>query len=171
LYQGEPVITSGGCRVVAETVTDRTLQPVHNLPPHVVPVGGGEEIKLDCESYSGTKLVLPNGDQVTLPCPIKEKGVLTSKDQGQLPAPLNAGSGFASALDVQVFRNDESVDETKVGITIDFLIPDGLQDADLAILRWDEEQLQWVEVPGTKTSDGRFLANSKLTGTYVLVTR
>jgi hypothetical protein len=135
-------------------------------------VGGGEEIKLDCESYSGTKLVLPNGDQVILPCPIKEYGVLTGRTPDQLSVPLGDGFGFASALEVQVIRNGESVPQTNVGITIDFLIPTGQQDANLAILRWDTEASQWVEVTGgMKTGDGRFMGTSRFTGIYVLVTK
>jgi hypothetical protein len=178
-YQGEPVITSGGCRVVVATVIDTTPQPVHDLPPqpihnlspHVVPVGGGEEIKLDCENYSGTKLILSNGDQVTLPCPIKDYGMLTTKTVEQLPAPLDAAFAFASAMDVQVLRDGQSVDETQVGMTVDFLIPDGMQDASFAILRWDEEGAQWVDVSGSRTGDGHFLAINNFTGLYVLVTK
>jgi len=170
-YDGTPVIMGGGCKVVVAGKGAGAKPSSHSLPPHIVPVSGGEQVELDCGAYSGTKLILPDGDQVTLPCPIKDQGVLTGKGQEQLPAPLNAGFAFASGLEVQVIRDGESVDETNAGMTIDFLIPDGLQDANLFILRWDEETAQWVEVPGVRTGDGRFLANSEFTGVYVLVTK
>jgi hypothetical protein len=142
-----------------------------SLPLHIVPVGGGEQIDLDCQSYSGTKPILPNGDQVTLPCPIKDQGMLTGKAQDQLPGPLNAPFGFASALDVQVIRNGETLPRVNVGMIIDFTIPAGMQAADFAILRWDADGAQWVEVPGIRTGDGHFIANSNYTGVYVLVTK
>jgi hypothetical protein len=171
-YDGTPVIMGGGCKVVVAGKGAGAKPSSHSLSLHIVPVIGGEQAELDCGAYSGTKLILPNGDQVILPCPIKDQGVLTGKGQDQLPAPLGAGFAFASGLEVQVLRGGESLDQTNAGMTIDFLIPDGMADANLAILRWDEEAAQWVESPGgIKTGDDHFLANSQYTGIYVLVTK
>ncbi len=183
-YDGSPIITSGGCKVVVDPgnpimpgsgtdvsgADDKSTKRV--LPLHIVPVSGGEQVYLDCGPYSGTKLILPNSDQVTLPCPIHDHGVLTGKMATQLPAPLNAPFAFASALDVQVIRNGEAVSKVNVAMIVDFVIPDSMQGKDFAILRWDVEKSQWVEVPGgAKTGDGRFMAASTFTGIYVLVTK
>jgi hypothetical protein len=168
IYGGTPVMQSGGCAIVKNS---KQVKFHSSLPLHIVPVSGGEQVELDCGSYSGTKLILPNGDQVTLPCPIRDHGVLAAKTTNQLPAPLNAGFGFASALEIEVIRGGEKVSEVKAGMTIDFAIPDGQQGASLAILHWDAEQSKWVEVPGVKTGDGRFMTTSNVTGIYVLATK
>jgi hypothetical protein len=166
-YDGTPVFASGGCKIVSGK-----NHKSHALPLHIVPVGGGEQIDLDCGAYSGTMLILPNGDRVTIPCPIKDHGVLTGKTQSQLPAPLDAAFGFASALEVQVIRDGEPVSETHTGMIIDFLIPDEQAGGNLAILHWDPLQSQWVEViNGFETHDGRFVATSSFTGVFVLVTK
>jgi len=55
-------------------------------------------------------------------------------------------------------------------ITVSFVIPDNMEDADLAILFWDGSA--WVEVTGGhNTGDGHFEASTNLTGTFVLVSQ
>ncbi|HET9911948.1 MAG TPA: right-handed parallel beta-helix repeat-containing protein [Anaerolineales bacterium] len=166
-YDGTPVFMSGGCKIVKGKGKSSS-----SLPFHIVPVSGGEQIELDCKSYSGTKLILPNGDRVILPCPIHDTGILTGRPADQLPAPLGAPFAFASALEVQVIRNGEVLSRVNIGMTIDFKIPDGMQGQEFTILSWDAEASQWVEVSGgTQTGDGHFMVTSSFTGIYVLVTK
>jgi hypothetical protein len=53
---------------------------------------------------------------------------------------------------------------------VSFLIPDGMQDAEFAILFWDGTQ--WVELEGNLSKDGlHFEVTTSFAGTFVLVTK
>jgi hypothetical protein len=128
-----------------------------------VPVTGGEGIALDCTQYRGTMLVLPNRDQIILPCPISGQAALKHQAQDGLPGPLDSKFSFVSAMDAEV---SPSLSGTML---VDFFIPPDKQRANLSILHWDGSQ--WVELGGAKTADGFFEIPSSLAGVFVLVTK
>ncbi len=136
---------------------------------HEVQVGGGEQVELDCNAYTGTRLVLPNGDRVTFPCPLHDQAVLTGKQEASLPGPLPEGTGFVSGLEPQVIRDGQALTTLDASMLLEFVIPDGQQEASLVILRWDAAKSQWVEVPGGYADgNGRFVLTSSVTGVYVM---
>ena len=71
-----------------------------------VPESGGQGNPLSCSQYSGTDLVLPDGDQVLLPCPIGStpgtSGSLHGLTSGSLPGTLDSKFTFVSAFDAEV---------------------------------------------------------------------
>jgi hypothetical protein len=145
------------------------LIPLTGLPLHIVPVTGAENVELDCAAFIGTKLVLPNGDSVILPCPIRDEGSLAAQAQDELPAPLDDQFEFLSALNTEVIRDGQAVVTVDPSLMVEFVIPESQEIANLAILHWDGSA--WVEFPGQATNDGYFAVTTNFTGVFVLVTK
>ncbi|HNH26527.1 MAG TPA: right-handed parallel beta-helix repeat-containing protein [Anaerolineales bacterium] len=144
-----------------------------NLPLRIVNVGSGNGIDLDCQNYSGTKLVLENGDNLVVPCPLGGSASLTKQDANGLPSSLPSGSTFRSGI-VSVVTESGSVDgKLSQPVLVSFIMPEGVDASALAILYWDGSQ--WTEVNGTfvLTENGKtyFAAFVNYTGTFVLVQR
>jgi hypothetical protein len=55
------------------------------------------------------------------------------------------------------------------GLIVEFVIPDGQNAENLAILHWDGSK--WAEFPGGVTADGYFAVTTNFTGVFVLVTK
>ena len=55
------------------------------------------------------------------------------------------------------------------GMIVEFVIPDGQNAENLAILHWDGSK--WAEFPGNVTADGYFAVTTNFTGIFVLVTK
>jgi Right handed beta helix region len=137
------------------------------LPLNVinVPDSGGQANGLECTQYSGTELVLPNGDQVLLPCPIGTatgtNGSLSRIAIDKLPGALDSQYTFVSGIDLQVTP-------LLIGMmTVSFKIPSDKENAKFTILHWDGSK--WVDLGGSKTTDGFFEVQTNLTGDFVLV--
>ena len=141
-----------------------------DIPWNTVPITGGESIGLNCSAYAGTILVLPNGDEIRLPCPTIGDATLNSLPDDGLPADLPDGGSYVSALTADVIKNDASLDSLPASMIVSFLLPDNMLDASLVILYWDGSE--WVEVPGAYlTTDGRFEVSVNFTGIFVLVSK
>jgi hypothetical protein len=143
------------------------------LPLKVVNVGGGDGTDLDCENYSGTKLILENGDNLVVPCPLGGSASLQQQGSEGLPSPLPSGATFNSGF-VSVVNESGLVDgKLSKSVLVSFVIPEGVDPSSLAILYWDGSQ--WSEVKGTfvLTDNGKtyFAAYVNYTGTFVLVQR
>lgn len=146
----------------------KTTLPV--LPLNIVNVNNGNTVELDCEQYSGTKLILDNGNNLVIPCPMEGSASLTDQSQDDLPGSLPDGTVFQSSF-VSAF-GDEVTTNGKLDkyVLISFVIPDGVDPSSLVILFWDGTQ--WVEVKGTfvRNEDGvsYFEAYVDYAGTFVL---
>jgi hypothetical protein len=117
------------------------------VPPVVVPVvGGGNSI-----SGSG------NENQ-----PAIAPYIIIPQIQSQLPATLDNGNAFGSALKVEL-TGQTSV----LSITLSFPIPDGKQDSKLTVKFWDGTK--WVTISGGSVVNGKFVITVSNPGTYVLV--
>jgi hypothetical protein len=143
--------------------------PLTGLSLHIVPVSGDENVTLDCGAFSGTKLVLPNGDSVILPCPIRDEGSLVAQAQAALPGLLDEQFTYISGLKTDVIRDGKTVATVDPSLIVEFVIPDGQNTDDLAVLHWNGSE--WVEFPGQITSDGYFAVTTNFTGIFVLVTK
>ncbi len=139
-------------------------------------------LALDCTSNSGTMLVLPLGNFVSFDCPTTGNVNLFQLENinGILPGPLPDGSEFVSALSAVLLDAAGPRKLTEAPVTISFVIPADMLEANLAILYWDGTA--WVDLsttvftdgklvynPGTKTGDGRFEASMNFVGVFVLV--
>ncbi len=137
------------------------------LPINIIPVGG----KLNCTEYSGTLFTLPNGDRALYPCPISDEGNLKTTALESLPSLLPEGSSFLSAFEAQLFTDGVAQTTSGRPITVSFIIPEGADKEDLAILFWDGNA--WTELTNARVSeDGLYFEGftNKL-GTFVLVSR
>lgn len=191
-YIGSPDVTTGGCsseeggeegegeeggegegeEVEGEESSSSDpaeIIPLTGLALHIVLVTGGENVELDCEAFSGTKLILPNGDSVILPCPIHDEGTLAAQAQDALPGQLDDQFEFLSALSTGVIRDGQALSLVDTGMIVEFVIPDGQNAENLAILHWDGSK--WAEFPGNVTADGYFAVTTNFTGVFVLVTK
>jgi putative surface-exposed virulence protein len=133
------------------------------LPWNTIQVAGGETNALECSLFSGTVLVLPNGDRVRLPCPIGDNASLTGVGSDKLPGTLDSKFTFVSAMNPEVTPGPLGGT-----MTVEFLIPPDKQGAIFSVLYWDGSK--WEDLGGTATADGFFAANAGLTGHFVLVT-
>jgi len=166
-YIGTPNILSGGCTIVNTKDGNKEEAPKGTvLPLNIVPVGGGEQVDLDCVSYRGTKLILPSGDSVILPCPTRDDGHLTGMTLGDLPGQL-PGYTFISAMEAKVMQNGESLGTTN-GVVVDFFVPVDQQGKDLTILCWNGSE--WVDLGGSYSGD-HFVVETNYIGFYVLVAK
>ena len=146
----------------------KSSKTLPDLPWQIVPITGGESIGLNCTTYAGTVLVLPNRDEIRLPCPTLGDANLTSVDDADLPDELPEENNFVSSFTAQVIKGGISLETLPASMIVSFVIPEEMLDADLAILYWDGAE--WVEVAGAyKTADDRFEASVDFTGTFVLV--
>ena len=168
---GEYAVTGGGTVLqrpeeecaLAAPVVKATVTAVVVRTMHIIDVVDGQMYTLDCATYLGTILVLPNRDQVVLPCPITGQASLSSIDLEELPGPLESDLTFLSGMDVLVSPSLDGV------ILVDFVLPPDQLEANLSILRWD--LTEWTELSGIRTTDGFFEARSSRDGVFVLVSR
>jgi hypothetical protein len=157
--EGEEESSSGPAEVI----------PLTGLSLNIVPVLGSENVNLNCEAFSGTKLVLPNGDSLILPCPIRDEGTLMAQAQDGLPGQLDEQFEFLSAMNTGVLRDGQALSMVDTGMIVEFVMPDGQNAENLAILHWDGSK--WAEFPGNVTADGYFAVTTNFTGVFVLVTK
>jgi hypothetical protein len=167
---GDYHITSGGTVTVGSSdncpsgaETSPTATPTAILPLNVVSVVEGEAVTLDCTTSGGTVLVLPNGDQVILPCPITGDATLEQVLSQDLPGPLDPGLTFLSGMRLQVTPTLYGI------VTVDFVIPFNQDVTNLSILRWDETG--WTNLGGIRSGEIYFEARSSQDGVFVLVTK
>ena len=95
---------------------------------------------------------------ITSPTPLYTVTPLT---EGQLPAPLNQGNVFASALQVS--------GQVTSGITLSFPIPAGMENANLSVIFWNGTD--WVAVSGGSVVGNEFVITVTQPGVYVLVSQ
>jgi len=151
------------------------------LPGSIIPVTGGGSAEFNCELFSSTTLVLANGDSVTFKCPISGSGALSPLGSDALPGGLPEGVTYASGLNA-VPSPDGSDTALDGQVVISFIVPEGQESAELAILYWNGSE--WVDLKdatfddgrevvngGGKTGDGHFQAITNFSGTFVLVTK
>jgi hypothetical protein len=147
------VVSSGGKKSVTG----------NGLPLNVIHVTGGEKHNLSCNDFSGTELILPNGDRVIIPCPNGDEASLDSVTNGELPGILDGNFSFISGLDASV--KPALIDS----MTVSFMIPAGQQDINFTILHWDGTK--WEDLGGYKSSDTFFKVQSSSTGIFVLASK
>jgi hypothetical protein len=132
------------------------------LPLNVIHVNGGEQNILTCDGFSGTELILPNGDRVILPCPNGDQASIDTLSSAQLPGALDGNFTFISGLDANV------TPALLGSMTVKFTIPADQTDADFTILHWDGTQ--WEDLGGDNAS-GFFRVDTGSAGVFVLVSR
>jgi hypothetical protein len=161
-------VDGGGTDDIAECTPipppETTKHP--NKPINVVHVSGGESVLLACDLYSGTLLILPNGDSAFLPCPISGSVTLTSLSRAGHALP--DGATFASGMDLRVTPDANSSANPDAAMTISFVVPGNQRGANLAILHWSGGK--WQEVSSINTG-GHLVAQVDFDGVFVMVSR
>jgi hypothetical protein len=147
----------------ATPVPTRTPASMLTSAMNVVHVLDGQVVRLDCTAFRGTVLVLSNGDQVVLPCPISGQASLASVGLSKLPGPLHADLTLLSGMDAEVSPSLDGV------MIVDFVVPLHESDVGFRILRWDDTE--WIDLGGIRSPEGFLEARSSLDGVFVLVTR
>lgn len=113
-------------------------------PRKFVPVTGP-----NCSLFNSFKLILLNNDSMTFFCPIKGKPTLVNAI-GNLPGPLPNGVNLHSAMDGRVNGEPSAIQPGR--ILISFVIPQGANASNLAILYWNGSE--WVDLREAAFSDG-----------------
>ena len=166
-------------------------------PYHVVevPETGGELVEQNCLDYSGTVLILPGEDKVTLNCPATGSSNLLALLQEVLPGVIPQGTDFVSAFQFILMDGEQPVTLLPNGGTLRlaFKLPGDVTPNDhYAILYWDPTGNNgsggWVELPKyTERLDGvplvyalhpdltpddhlRILSGTRILGDYVKAT-
>ncbi len=132
-----------------------------------VPEEGGEPVPMDCVTYDGTMLILPDGSKAILVCEINGQATLTTQHGEDLPAPLPAGLTLVSGMTIGLEKDGNPVTVVTEGgyITLSFPIPADKPDAHYTILYWDPAAKggagDWVELPPYETRlDGTPIGHS-----------
>jgi hypothetical protein len=165
----KPLDFAGGTLVQNPFDCNGSGKKLFGLPLNIVHVTNGQSVELDCEHFSGTKLVLENGDSVILPCPLSDSASLKDEAKDGLSAPLPDGGVFQSAFTTAVSEKGENKSKLSTSAIISFVIPAGADASKLSILFWDGAK--WIEVGASATGDGHFEASVNYTGTFVLVSK
>lgn len=117
--------------------------------------GGGTSIprkSVNCSVSSSFKLLLPNNNSMTFFCPVKGKPTLANAIEN-LPGPMPAGVNVHSALDGRINGVPSAVQPGR--ILVSFVIPQGANSSNLAILYWNG--VEWVDLSQTAFRDGRIV--------------
>jgi hypothetical protein len=146
----------GDCSAPTEEPPVKPVKPINE-----VEVGTGGSSALMCEKYSGTLLILENGDKVYLPCFIQDTGSLFTTHVDKLPGELPGGKdNYASALELTLTKEGSEVNLIENGVaTVFFNIPEELKDKNpvFGIMYWDETANNgkgaWVELPARATDE------------------
>ncbi|HUI89734.1 MAG TPA: right-handed parallel beta-helix repeat-containing protein [Anaerolineales bacterium] len=157
VHSGALVVHSSNCSSNGGSISG----PPYNVIP--IPDTGGPSNALDCADYTGTELVLPNGDMALLPCPIGASASLVHILQAKLPGSLNGKYTFVSAVNLDV---TPSLSGTA---TVSFKIPAAEEGSTFAILHWNGTE--WVNLGGSATPPGYFSVDTSLSGDFLLVTQ
>jgi hypothetical protein len=167
-------------------------KPEEGKPVNIVevPFKDGDPVEQDCDIYSGTALVLPDGTFVKFGCPFEGSVFLEGLLEEELPGPLGAGAEFVSAItygmtDLEGLEVLVNPDGT---ITLKFKIPEDSNARAYDILYWDTSANNgagaWVTLPQYKIGqpqavalnpgdpeDGRLITRGvKQQGDFVTVT-
>lgn len=134
-----------------------------------VSVASGQSVELDCEVYNGTRLSLPNGSSLFLPCPITGSASLTENSTEDLPGMLPEGWTFQSGFTTLLKENGTDLDELNTQVTLSFPIPEGVDSSTLGILYWNGTQ--WLEMDVLAAGDGQLQSFVSHMGTFVLVSK
>jgi len=118
-----------------------------------VPETGGAPVTQNCVDYAGTVLILPNGDRITLVCPVSGEVTLARATGSGLPGELPGGHRYVTGMAVELAEDGAPVQAITEGgfMRVLFTIPEGMEDASLAILYWDPRAGSgsggWVDLP------------------------
>ncbi len=194
-----PDYTSAGANGAGDLVIDlgnpcldKDEEKPEGKPVNIVevPFKDGDPVEQDCDTYSGTLLMLPDGTWVKFGCPFEGSMTLEGLLEEELPGPLGAGAEFVSAImygmtDLEGLEVTVNPDGT---ITLKFKIPEDSDARAYDILYWDTSANNgagaWVTLPQYKIGqpqavalnpgdpeDGRLITSGvKQKGEYVTVT-
>ena len=158
------LVLSDDCTIPADEEEEKDPKP--GLPINIIPVTGG----FDCTIFSGTLLLLPNGDNALFPCPIQDEGRIELVSNDALPGSLPEGNEFISAFTTVLFKDGKPQETSEESIIISFMIPDGVDKEGLSILYWNGTE--WTDLGGAVSADGLyFQVPTNLIGTFVLVSK
>ena len=135
----------------------------------LIPVtGAGELVELSCDVAN--TLELPGGDSIIFDAVLCGYfAELVTETEETLPVELPDGSDFVAGLTLNLLLDGELVDgET---FTVSFVIPEGMEGSDFAIMAWDADAGSWVEVSSVTVADGFVTVTVDYSGTFVLVAR
>ncbi len=171
---------------------DKEETPEESKPVNIVevPFKDGDPVEQDCDTYSGTLLMLPDGTWVKFGCPFEGSMSLEGLLEEELPGSLGAGAEFVSAITYAMTSPDglEVLVNPDGTITLKFKIPEDSNARAYDILYWDSSANSgdgaWVTLPQYKigqpqavalnpgdTEDGRLITRGvKQKGDYVTVT-
>ncbi|MCJ7432381.1 MAG: hypothetical protein MUO77_02730, partial [Anaerolineales bacterium] len=148
---GAYALTGGGARNVKDCVKKPKERGVN--------LTGEQTVPLVCVA---TTLTLPNGDYVSLPCPIGEASLTTLTEDDLIDA-LPEGTTFTSGFNLQIVTEAGSVavggeartsaNETMI---VSFAIPKDQLNADLALFSWNGSK--WIEVEDIMVENGHLNA-------------
>jgi hypothetical protein len=134
----------------------------------LIPVTGGEMAALSCEFTSA--LALPDGQQVIfnqIMCGYEAS--LSQAYMESLPADLPQGSAFVSGLTLNLMKDGALVRWLDTGtLSLSFAAPES---AAYAVLFWDAEAGEWMEITPLSIVDGSAIVTVDFTGSFVLVTK
>jgi hypothetical protein len=113
---------------------------------YTVPAQGEISFTFDCATQHYYPVLLPNGDRVTIFCPVTGKAIIKRLDNTMLLTELPAGYSYASAFSLDIIQGAESVRYIKEGghVNIAFKVPTMENGVNYAILYWDKDNQTWI---------------------------
>ena len=125
----------------------------------------------------GVILRLPNGDQVVFGLGYGYIASLHVLAESELPGALPQGMQFLNAIRLDLLYGDKLLKTSWLIHKLSFVVPEGYEPGDMAVLFWDEGLAEWVPQQAMLKPDEwvesgmRIETATQRTGVYVLVIR
>ncbi len=153
VYGGFVIFGSNTCHKYStpngNPITPPIPTVVQQLPINVINLANGQQVELQCQTFSENIVVMPNGDRVALPCPIKGMIRLTHMTGVALPGVLPSKSTFVSGLIFSILGGNQNWGTVQNSGTVWFAGTDPKKDSFLGGQFWDGTQ--WVDIAGGYT--------------------
>jgi hypothetical protein len=140
--------------VLEDPVCPKDVKPVSKPLKIVdVPFKAGPSVEQECDLFSGSMLVLPNGSSIKIACPYTGETQLEGLSETELPGPLGAGGTFQQGLVVKFNSAGQPVLVLTEGglLTLSFELPEDDRGRRHSILFWDPTANNglgaWIQLP------------------------
>jgi hypothetical protein len=114
-----------------------------DLPVHYVE-GNAQDIRLDCEFFSGTQVTLKNGDGAFIPCPVEDTARLIDLAGSPLPLQLPDGYQYLSGYLLTIVKAGEPLGPLTYPTSLWYATPEDIQGGSVQAFYWDGSG--WVEL-------------------------
>jgi len=115
-----------------------------DLPIHTLAVESGQSIELNCETYKGTLITLPDGDGAYIPCPIIDSAELFELGENNLPLALPTDVKYLDSFLLAIFEGGKPFGPLDIPGSVWYATPEQIQNSGVQVFFYNG--MEWVEI-------------------------